>query len=439
MNVLAVSLPDIALFNRARDYFVIFVNMHTVRCLINLVLRGATLVSRFVLIFVLAKFLEPAEVGLYGLLTATISYVLMALGFDFYTYSTREIIVAERKRWASMLRDQFVFYGITYALLLPLCGLIFWFDFLPWQVALWFFPLLALEHIAQEFNRMLVAMSEPLWASVVLFVRTGAWAVAVVILLWFIPAQRTLDFVLTAWIIGVAIACAIGTARLRQLAPGSLTCSIDWSWIKRGLRVAFPFVLGTLSLRAFYTFDRYWVEALGGLEVLAAYALFIGIANAIMSFLDAAVFSFSYPAIVTAAGDGDQPRFKKQLQGLLIQTLIFTSVLSVAALSLAGPVVDALHRPIYSHHFGLLYWTVLATALSAISMVPHYGLYARRQDRSIILSHLCSLPVFFISVFVLSASLGVLAVPVAMTISFLFLLIIKSILFYRCGPLVAAI
>lgn len=415
----------------------IFVNMHSVQRLINFVLRGATLGSRFALIFVLAKFLDPAEVGLYGLLTATMSYLLMAIGFDFYTYSTREIIATDRDRRASMLRDQVVFYGFTYAICFPFCWLIFWLDFLPWQVVLWFFPLLALEHIAQEFGRMLVALSDPLWASAVLFVRTGAWAVVVAILLWFMPAQRTLDFVLTAWIVGAAIACAIGVARLHQLASGSLTCPINWSWIKRGLRVAFPFVVGTLSLRAFYTFDRYWVEALGGLEALAAYALFIGIANAIMSVLDAAVFSFSYPALVAAASDGDQLRFENKLRGLFVQTLLFTSAMSVAALFLAEYVVDALHRSVYIQYFGLLYWTVLATVLFAISMVPHYGLYARRQDRSIILSHLCSIPIFFIFVSVMSTSFGVQVVPIAMTVSFLFLLIMKSILFYRCGRLLA--
>ena len=65
---------------------------------LNLVLRGSTLASKFALIFVLAKFLEPAEVGLYGLFSATIFYCLMALGFDFYTYSTREIIVSDKKK-----------------------------------------------------------------------------------------------------------------------------------------------------------------------------------------------------------------------------------------------------------------------------------------------------------------------------------------------------
>ncbi|THF63128.1 hypothetical protein E6C76_17940 [Pseudothauera nasutitermitis] len=403
--------------------------------LLNLILRAATLVSKFALIFVLAKFLEPAEVGLYGLLAATVLYVLMALGFDFYTFSTRELIVTDRRNWAGMLRDQGVFYGITYTALFPLCLLLFWLGLLPWHLAVWFFPLLALEHLAQELNRLLVAISEPLWASAVLFVRSGAWAVVATLWMWLDPGQRSLAFVLAAWTTGVFAACGLGVWRMRNLDSASLRRAIDWQWIRQGIRIAFPFVLATLSLRALYTVDRYWIEALGGLEVLAAYVLFVGIANAIMSFLDAAVFTFAYPALIATAGKGDQTAFDGQMRRLGQHTLAVTAGLSVAAILCAGPVIDWLDRPSYSQHFTLLYWTVLAAALFGLSMVPHYGLYARRKDRPIILSHLASLPLFCIATLALGPLLGIAAVPAAMASAFLFLLLAKLGAFKRCGPL----
>jgi len=405
--------------------------------LLNLSLRAATLVSKFALIFVLAKFLEPAEVALYGLLSATVFYVLMALGFDFYTYASREIIVTNRREWAGILRDQGMFYGITYTALLPLCLLLFWLGLLPWSLAVWFFPLLTLEHLAQEFNRLLVAISEPLWASVVMFVRSGAWAIAAALWMWLDTAQRSLEFVLAAWTLGVLAACLLGASRLRNLDSDSLKRKVNWQWIRQGIRIAFPFVLATLSLRALYTVDRYWLEALGGLEVLAAYVLFIGIANAIMSFLDAAVFSFAYPALIAAAGKGDRADFDRRMGRLARHTLSVTLGLSSAALVCAGPVIGWLDRPSYTEHFGLLYWTVLAAVLSSVSMIPHYGLYARRKDRPIILSHLASLPLFLVATFAFIPLLGHAAVPAAMTAAFLFLLLAKLAAFKRCGPLPA--
>lgn len=409
----------------------------TAKRLLNLSLRAATLLSKFALIFVLAKLLEPAEVGLYGLLSATVFYVLMALGFDFYTYATRELIVADRREWAGMLRDQGVFYSITYSGLLPLCLLLFWLGFLPWELAVWFFPLLALEHLAQELTRLLVAISEPLWASIVLFVRSGAWAIVAVLWMWLDPTQRTLGFVLAAWTAGVLASCLLGASRLRGFDRASLKRAVDWQWIRKGIRIAFPFVLATLSLRALYTVDRYWIEALGGLEVLAAYVLFVGIANAIMSFLDAAVFTFAYPALIAVAGKGDQAGFDQQMARLTRQTLMVTALLAAGALLCAGPVVDWLDRPSYSQQFPLLYWTVLAAALSGISMIPHYGLYARRKDRPIILNHLLSLPIFVIAAFALMPLLQIAAIPAAMAAAFLFLLVTKAIAFRRCGPLIA--
>ncbi len=409
----------------------------TIKRFVNLLLRAATLVSKFALVFVLAKFLEPAEVGLYGLLVATIAFVMMALGFDFYTYSTRELIASDRALWAGMLRDQGVFYGVAYIFLLPVCLFLFWFDMLPWTLAVWFFPLLALEHLAQELNRLLIAISQPLWASIVLFVRSGAWAILVAIWLWLSPGIRSLDFVLAAWCFGVLSACVLGYFRLRGLDAASLKQPINWAWIRKGARVAFPFVLATLSLRALYTVDRYWIESLGGLEQLAAYVLFVGIANAIMSFLDAAVFSFSYPALVASAAKADSALFEQQMRRLSQDTLVVTMILVVGVIVCAGPVVDWLDRPGYAEHFHLLYWTVLAAALSGIGMVPHYGLYARRKDMSIIWCHLASLPVFVVSTYILIPSLGISAVPAGMSLAFLFLLAAKAYAFKRCAPLFA--
>jgi len=413
-------------------------SVHNINRLANIALRGITLGSKFVLIFALAKLLQPAEVGLYGLLAVTIAYVMMALGFDFYSYATRELINTDRKDWSALLRDQSVFYGITYAIILPLNLLIFWYGFLPWSLALWFFPLLVLEHVAQELNRLLVAMSEPLWASVVLFVRHGLWSIVAAVWMWLVPDQRSLGFVFAAWTAGGLLACVIAAGRLRGLDSGSLARAIDWSWIKRGVLVAIPFVFATLSLRALYTVDRYWIEALCGLEVLAAYVLYMGIANVIMNFLDASIFTFLYPALIAAAAKRDQTGFDNQMKRLTRQTLWATLGLSLVVLLLAKPLLAWIDKPVYSQYFSLLYWTVLATALSGISMIPHYALYACRRDRPIIFSHLASLPIFAIAVYLLNSFLQEAAVPAAMAFTFLSLLCMKTLFFYRQAPNFAA-
>ena len=407
--------------------------------LTNIGVRAGTLASRFVLIIFLAQFLSPAEVGLYGLLLAAVTYALTAIGFDFYTYATRELIAADPNRWAGILRDQFVFFGLSYAVLLPICLLVFHLGYLPWYLALWFFPLLALEHVAQECNRVLVAISEPLWASVVLFLRSGMWALVAVAWMWTNPESRNLEFVLGAWLVGGLLACLTAALRLGQIDRSSLAARIKWAWIGRGLRVALPFVVATLSVRALYTFDRYWIEAVQGLEVVAAYVLFIGIGNSVGAFLDAAVFSFILPDLVAAASNRNQVLFDMQMRRLRRESVGVLILLCLAALLLARPVVGWLDNPVYAEHFHLLYWTMLGAAMSGLSMIPHYGLWARRIDRPIIISHVISVLVFVAVVLALGPSMGAAAAPAGIACSFLFLLVVKAEAFRRAGSLAAAV
>lgn len=398
---------------------------------LNMAMRGGTLVSKFLLIFVLAKLLSPAEVGLYGLMTVTTSYVLLALGLDFYTFSTRELLASDRSVWAAKLRDQCVFYLLAYLVVLPPCLLLFGLQLLPWYMAMWFFPLLALEHIAQELNRLLVATSEPLWASLVMFIRSGVWAIFVAGWMWWQPDDRNLNLVFGAWLVSVFVACGLAMSRFRHLDARSLQRKIDWDWMRRGLKVALPFTIATLSLRALHAVDRYLIEGFDGVEVLAAYVLFVGIANAIMSFLDAAVFSFQYPKLLNAASQRDESRFQREMAKLWKQTLMLTAALSLGAMVLAKPVVLWLDKPVYVEHFSLLYWAVMGMAFLAVSNVPHYGLYAKHHDRPIVIVHIASIPVFGLAIWLFRPVLATATVPAAVAVACLFILLAKLVMYRR--------
>jgi len=106
---------------------------------------------------------------MYGLLTITISYALYFLGFDFYIFTTREVLKAELETQGRLLKSQVGLSLLLYAVFLPLSMSLFVFGLLPWWLAPWFLGLLILEHINQELNRLLVAINRQLIASWVLF------------------------------------------------------------------------------------------------------------------------------------------------------------------------------------------------------------------------------------------------------------------------------
>lgn len=402
--------------------------------LINVALRGMTLASKFLLIFFLARFLEPAELGLFGLVTVTIGYALYLLGFDFYTFTTREILKRESTEWGGLLKDQGALTAVLYILFLPLLALVFIKGLLPWALVGWFFALLVLEHLTQELGRLLIAISEPLLASVVLFLRSGVWAVTVTALMFIEPETRNLNAVLAAWTIGALLALILGVFKLSRMKIGGWHKAVDWRWIASGLKIAIPFLLATLAIRGLFTLDRYWFESLTSLETLGAYVLFMGFSGALMSFLDAAVFAFNYPGLISAHHRQDACAFRQGLSKLLLQTLVLSAAFVVIALLLINPLLQWLGKPLYLEQQELFPWLLLATALYAIGMIPHYALYAQGHDRSIIHSHLCSLLIFVATTWLYSLYWPLLAVPLGLCSAFTLILLWKTWAFFRLTP-----
>jgi O-antigen/teichoic acid export membrane protein len=404
------------------------------RRLINLGLRGMTLVCRFLLIFFLAGFLEPKELGLYGLLSATISYSLYLLGFDFYTYTTRELVKHERHEWGALLKDQGALHLILYALVMPLLLVVFGMGLLPWNLAGWFFVLLVLEHLNQELIRLLVAISQQLTASWMLFLRSGIWALVISVWMYFDSSMRTLESVLAAWALGGALALFLAMYRLKKLNLSGWSTHINWQWLLKGLKIAVPFLVATLSIRAVFTIDRYWLEALQGLEVLGAYVLFMGIANALMSFLDAGVFSFSYPDLIAAHHRRDAVNYRSALFRLLWQTLLLTAVFAFATWLVMKPLLIVIDKPFYLTQIPIFPWVMGAVAFYAAGMVPHYALYAQGLDRPIIFSHLGAIVVFISVTALLSVTNPDKAVPAGLVATFIVLFLWKTWAFYRLTP-----
>ena len=402
--------------------------------LLNIAIRGVTLVSKFVLIFFLARFLEPAQLGIYGLLAATVGYAMYFLGFDFYTYSTRELLKRERSEWGGVLKAQCALTLVLYAIFLPLMGLVFIKGLLPVSVLGWFFILLILEHLNQEIGRFLVAVSEQLYASLILFFRSGIWAILVSGLMFVKPDARNLDVVFGAWVLGGILALLVGIYRVKCMELSGWQHKVDWAWIFKGLKVAFALLVATLAVRGIFTLDRYWFQELAGLEGLGAYVLFMGISMALMSFLDAGIFTFIYPGLISAYQQGDAASFRQGMRKLLLQTIGLSVAFTVIALLAIGPLLVWLDKPMYNEQQGLFIWILLATVLYAVSMIPHYGLYAQGRDRPIIHSHIASFIVFTLAVWCFAQYWPQLAVPLGLCVSFFFILGWKSWSFYRLTP-----
>lgn len=400
----------------------------------NLALRGATLASKFLLVFFLARFLTANDLGLYGLLSATVAYALYLVGLDFYIYTTREISKIGERQFGGLLKNQIFLTAVLYAVFLPALLLIFATKLLPWELAAWFFALLVLEHINQELSRLLITLSQQNSASISLFLRSGSWPLAAILLMALFPNLKSLLTVLSLWIIGDLLAIVFSIMSLRHLKIKGWDNHVDWGWIIKGIKVAIPFLVATLAIRGIFTFDRYWIKELSSLEIVGAYVLFMGLSSALISFLDAGVFSFIYPELIKAYNDGAPARFRHLVRNLLIQTILFSSSMAVMAVFLLPIGLDLIGKPVYSENSSLFHWCLSSVLLYSFGMIPHYWLYAQGKDRAIIFSHLLGCAVFLLSTWILSSPFTYMAVPISLCIAFLAILIIKITACYLTTP-----
>lgn len=369
---------------------------HLAPRLANVSLRALSMGSKFALVIVLARLLEPSEVGLYGLFAATIGFSMLVIGGDYYTYSQRELLSEPKSRWSFVLQHQAIATTLLYVVLLPAQILIFVFDLLPWHWAMWFFALLLTEHLAQEINRLLVVMHRQLLASTVLFARTGIWVWVILPLMWDKPKYRNLEPVFIAWLTGCVLAIFVGLFVIWREAKPWQRWSINWAWLKKGLTVGLIFLTATTCFRALQTFDRYAVEYLAGPDFLGVYVLYMGMAMAVISVLDPAVFSFLYPKLVAAHRQGDQVLYKKLMRELVWSSALVSLLVALGVGLLAPWVFDWIGKPLYAHHIHILWLLLLMSVIYAIGMVPHYGLYAHGADKTILFAHVSSLGIFVI-------------------------------------------
>lgn len=362
----------------------------------NLLIRGISTLSKFALVMSMAKFLTLEEVGTYGLLAATISLSVILIGGEFYTYSQRELLSVDLKKWPSILKNQGIASAVLYFIFLPAQLIIFYQEFITFNLLAIFYVILILEHIAQELSRILIAMHKQLFASVVMFLRIGAWCWIVIGLFYIDISYRTLDTVLYLWVLGATVAIITSIIYIHNLVPTIFEAKADWKWIKKGYRVALRFFLSTVTIKIIMTFDRFIVETIAGREFLGVYAVYAGMAMVVNSVLVPTVFSFLYPRLVENFRKEQFKLYKKNFQQLLFLTLLIGGSVAFIVGALAPFAFNWVEKPIYVEQINYLWWLLLFSFLYCLSMVPHYVLYAKGKDGCILISNLFGAFVFFI-------------------------------------------
>jgi O-antigen/teichoic acid export membrane protein len=371
-----------------------------------LLLRGLTLASRFLLSVLLARMLTPDAVGEYGLITATLAFALVVLGLEFYSHTMRELVPASAARRVEIIANQLVLAAIIFAVVVLAGSLAAYAGLFSPKLVAWFLLILATEHLSSEATRILIITSRPVRAYMGVFLRGGIWVYVIAALMFALPGFRSLETVLTWWVLGGAASILFAAFSLRELPWRELrTKRPDWIWIADGLRVARPFLLTAAGALTISYVDRFVIDAWVGRGPLGIYTFYSTIMIGMLS-LGASVSHQFLPKIIEAWSAGADA-YRKAVRSFFWSLTSVAVGMLVLAAGLITPLLATLQLPQYAASVGVFFVMLPGILLRIMTDVPSYALYAARADTSLLICNLgCAIAAILLNL-VLVPSFGI--------------------------------
>lgn len=396
--------------------------------IINLILRGLTLGSKFLLSIYLVKFLSLEANGEYGIFVATVSLLTYILGMDFYSFNNREILQNNIADAGNKIKNQFILFFYIYLIVLPLLYFLGLFNFIGDEYLLLFYVILIFDHISTELYRLLVVFSKPIQANINLFLRTGIW-ILVLISAWHYNLNdlKNLESVFYFWMIGSVISVIYSIISL-----STLKIKVPWKektnnkWILKGLKIALPFFIATLSYKVIQFADRYMVEYYLGTKQTGVYFFFSNISMLIETFVQTTVVMIYSPQLITAFNKDKTSRvtvFNKFSKEIIIYSLVAVAGVCM----IIYPLLYIVEKTDLYHSIGVFFVMISTRLIFNISLIYHFKLYVAKKDKVIMTSTVIALIFNIVLNIILIPSYGLIGGSIATLISIIIMMGMKQI------------
>ncbi|MBN3768761.1 lipopolysaccharide biosynthesis protein [Burkholderia sp. Se-20378] len=367
--------------------------------LTRLLLRGLALGLKFALAIIVARTLGFDAVAAYGLAVAATVIASKVLGLGFSPELNRRLSESDPLPAFGAIRALCITYGGLYLLLIATlaiatangdASLLAHFG-LSTRLA-WCVLFVALsEHAAFEANGWLFSLHRPRAGSLLMFVRTGAWAglactgllvgalhsIESVLALWF--TANVCVVALSWWRIGAVASHAHGSPQTAH-APAARERGVLSVW-RHGL----PFYVAGIVLASLQYAERFIGGGQLGADALGRYVFAWSIANAIQALAFSTVVVTAGPRFVRALSDAPHT-FSRLAVRATIASVAVTSIAAIAILALHRDLLALAHEPAATGQFALLATLLASFMLRGAADVLWTAAIALRTGCAVMLS-----------------------------------------------------
>ncbi|PZU79360.1 MAG: hypothetical protein DI530_08965 [Sphingomonas sp.] len=394
----------------------------------SIVLRALLLLGKFAFIVALARYTDPATVGLYALLVTIVTIAIYVIGLEIHTFTTREIVSHDEDgRGAEHIQRHLLTVGGTFLVALPVIygfgrflGIAGKFDFALLGA------ILLCECLGQELGRYLMVMMRPVASNLLQFIRGAAWMPIPLIALLTMAPSHTIDTILWSWLVGAAAACIYGLWMIRGFLGRWQGYRLAWLG-EAFLSARHYFVVALLTQVQYYS-DRFIVQRTMGESSVGVYSFYQSFANTMMAFVQTGVVAVLLPRLLRAAKQDDRIVERATLKAMFVWSLALALAISIMLAGGMPFLLGQVRKAAYAGALPVFYMLLLGNLLLIAGIVVHYGLYARRRDADLMRVSLCIIPLGLLINILVIPRFGILGASITFATTALLELAIKGVL-----------
>jgi O-antigen/teichoic acid export membrane protein len=395
---------------------------------INISLRGLTLISKFIFIFLLGKYAEDEFfLGEYGIIVTSISLIIYLVGFDYYVFNTREILKS-KEDIIDKIRNQFFFHLIVYLIVLPVAlTIIFYFNFIDIKYFLIILLLIISEHLGQELFRLYTTLEKSNLANFFFFIKSGLWVWLVLFDFFVFKNELNLFKYLLIWASCSWFSMIVSMLYLKRNLDikNFRFYKPDYSWIIKGVRNSSIFFISSLSFLVIQFSDRFMIDLFYGKKMVGVYSAYSQFVNAIDVFVFSAIIMVMYPKLIKLFSNNKEysKLFKKFKKSILV-----ASVLLIVLGYFVSPLLFGfLEKPSFITNIKTFNMLLIGVFFLLMSYGYHYDLYIKKKDTLLLKISLFSMSLNVILNLYFIPNYGIFGASLATMISFFILFILKLI------------
>ncbi len=392
-------------------------SLKNVAPLINMMLRGLSLVARFGLTTYMAKFLDLSDVGRLGLILGLTGMAPSLLGWGANYFLGREIVDLTPQAAAPPIRDRLILRVLTVLAAFAAYALIsiFWpHRELPhlYMISL----IILLDTLASDIHICLICLGRPLLANGLFFVRSSAWCLVAIAIGLLFPAWRSLDHILHFWALSLmCYALAIILLGKRWHIGTALRVTINWRRIRGRLVEGKIIYLNEICLILTLYADRYFVNMFTDIRSTGIFVLYWSISNGIYVLVNSGLIEPSIPVLVKASkSGGENPlEWKKAFNRQRGAVFLSSIALCTAAFVVTYPIFSYFKIGDIKNNSGIFVLFLLGTTIRLFSDYYNFGLYAQNRDKTLATINISSVAVTTIMNLVFLSLFGLIGSGIA--------------------------